>query len=172
MRTLRDYALKHRVLAGLGAELTCGLEEVPAVVRKLREAGSANAREAGALRERLAQRTAIDLLRGALRLGEPPMTCVGAQVGDEPVEYLRALANAVTAQPDAVAIVAGRSGDGLQIVAQRGRDARLDCGAAVKRIAQACGGRGGGRPERAEGRVPAGADVLAAIEAEWRLLEP
>ena len=44
----------------------------------------------------------------------------------------------------------------------------VDCGALVKRAAAHAGGRGGGRPDRAEGRLPAGSDwatVLAAVGA-------
>ena len=40
------------------------------------------------------------------------------------------------------------------LVVQRGADAKLDCGAFVMTQARARSGRGGGRPERAEGRFP------------------
>jgi alanyl-tRNA synthetase len=50
---------------------------------------------------------------------------------------------------------------------QRGAGAKLDCGAFVMAEARARGGRGGGRPEHAEGRFPSetSLDDLAAAAA-------
>jgi alanyl-tRNA synthetase len=76
---------------------------------------------------------------------------------------LRSLAGRVTARGDAVAICGSldaETGDVL-VVAQRGADVKgFDCGAWLKSAAAKCDGRGGGRPERAEGRLK-----LAKIEA-------
>jgi alanyl-tRNA synthetase len=47
----------------------------------------------------------------------------------------------------------------LAVVVQRGAGATLDCGAWLKATTAEHGGRGGGRPERAEGRLPAGCDL-------------
>jgi alanyl-tRNA synthetase len=79
---------------------------------------------------------------------------------------LRALAVSLTEDPRVIALVAGRdeaSGE-MILVVQRGAEAKLDCGAFVTAQAKAAGGRGGGRPERAEGRFPQGTslDTLAA----------
>jgi alanyl-tRNA synthetase len=49
------------------------------------------------------------------------------------------------------------------VLVARGDGAALDCGAFLKRAAAASGGRGGGRPERAEGRLPASADWPALV---------
>lgn len=51
----------------------------------------------------------------------------------------------------------------MVLIVQRGAAGRLDCGAFVMTQAKARSGRGGGRPERAEGRFPRGTslEVLA-----------
>ena len=85
---------------------------------------------------------------------------------------LRALANELTKDPRVIALVSGADADSGEVVlvVQRGADATLDCGAFVMAQARAHGGRGGGRPERAEGRFPRGtsmevlADTLAAAK--------
>ena len=83
---------------------------------------------------------------------------------------MRAVAKRVTEEPSMVALLAGCDDDGIPVVVARGRESAFDCGAVLKRAAQAAGGRGGGRPERAEGRMPAGIDwpnlVRTLIDAE------
>ena len=74
---------------------------------------------------------------------------------------LRALAGRLAQRPDVVAICAAPDPAAadpgtLAIVVQRGASAPFDCGAWLKAKAAAAGGRGGGRPERAEGRLPKG----------------
>jgi len=53
--------------------------------------------------------------------------------------------------------------------AARAKDGTLDCGALVKRVCAQTGGRGGGRPESAEGRLgpgaPGDADTVGALLA-------
>jgi alanyl-tRNA synthetase len=69
---------------------------------------------------------------------------------------LRALAGRLAARPDVVAFC-GAKVDGAAadwtVVVQRGAASSFDCGAWFKRAVAACGGRGGGRAERAEGRL-------------------
>jgi alanyl-tRNA synthetase len=51
------------------------------------------------------------------------------------------------------------------VVLARAPAGTLDCGALLKQLAAAHGGKGGGRPERAEGRLAAGVDWPAALAA-------
>ena len=53
----------------------------------------------------------------------------------------------------------------MVLVIQRGAEAKLDCGAFVQAQAKVRSGRGGGRPERAEGRFPRGTSLEALAEA-------
>ena len=79
---------------------------------------------------------------------------------------LRLLAGKLTADPRVIALAGGTdpsTGD-VAVVIQRGAPGKLDCGAFIQAQAKARAGRGGGRPERAEGRFPRGTslEVLAA----------
>jgi alanyl-tRNA synthetase len=72
---------------------------------------------------------------------------------------LRTLAARLSSRSDVVAFCATPdegSGD-LALVVQRGSAATFDCGRWFKEIVGHHGGRGGGRAERAEGRLPPGA---------------
>ncbi len=80
---------------------------------------------------------------------------------------LRTLAGRLATRDDVVAFCAAPDADAKNsagdwsIVVQRGSKTGFDCGAWLKAAAAATGGRGGGRPERAEGRLPKGASVEA-----------
>jgi alanyl-tRNA synthetase len=91
----------------------------------------------------------------------------------EEIGALRTLAGRLASRPDVVAVVTARdpsapdAQDAL-VVIQRGDAVKtFDCGAWLKSTAAARGGRGGGRPERAEGRLvltgPALEDDLRAL---------
>ena len=72
------------------------------------------------------------------------------------VAMLRSLAGRVSARADVVAICGAldpESGE-VVVVVQRGDGVKgFDCGAWLKGAAARTAGRGGGRPERAEGRL-------------------
>jgi len=180
-------------LRALARDLTCGPAEVPGAIQKLR-GELAKARESlGDARARLASAAADGLLaeaRAAAGAAGPGAAGTGAAgaagpgaagtraagaagalrvvaVLDDPdPEMARAVAGrVVAAAPDAIAFVAARGADGLHVLIARGASSTFDCGAFLKRAAAAHGGRGGGRAERAEGRLPAGADWPAIVAA-------
>lgn len=62
-----------------------------------------------------------------------------------------------------VVMLAGIAADGVHVMVARGSESSVDCGALVKRAAEASGGRGGGRADRAEGRLPSGVDWPALV---------
>jgi alanyl-tRNA synthetase len=154
------------LLRALAREMTCGPEGVPVAVQKLRDELQAARLSLGQARAKLAERLAEELVAGARAAGSP---VVVAAVGDGDVEMLRALAKRITAEPGGVAILAAREGDAQKVLVARAPDATLDCGAWLKQVAQAAGGRGGGGKDRAEGRVPLEADwvALAAAHRTW-----
>lgn len=164
-RARRDLWQDADLLRDLGRELTCGPRDVRTAIERLRRELS-DAREAlGHARGRIAEAAAAELAARAEANGG---LAVGV-VDDAGVELLRAVATRITARPEAVAILAGRTGDGMAAMVSRGSTSRFDCGAFLKRAAAAAGGRGGGRPEHAEGRLPKEADwpaIVASLLAE------
>jgi alanyl-tRNA synthetase len=54
---------------------------------------------------------------------------------------------------------------GAHLIVSRGPGASLDCGALVRKLTSAAGGKGGGRPEHAEGKLPRDFDVLTALRS-------
>ena len=149
------------VLRELGRAFTCGPLDVSSAVDKLRRELAETRDALGHIRSRLADSIAVELATQAETTGRAV-----AVLDDAGPDLLRALATRVTAAVGAVAFLAGRGPEGLAVLVARGSASTLDCGAFLKRAAAKVGGRGGGRPERAEGRLPASAD-WAALVAEF-----
>ncbi len=153
----RDLLGAHSdALAGLAKLFSCGPTDVPTAVDKLR-------RELADGKEQLraAQRRWADALADRLLAGEGRV--VAAVPGGD-VDVLRALASKITAA-GRDALLAAPNADGTPVMIARAAGSSLDCGATLRAIAQACGGRGGGRPEHAEGKLPAGIDWTSLVAA-------
>lgn len=145
---LRDAARK----------LACAPPEVPTIVEATLGKLAAAREEAGALRARLAEAIA-DRLAGE-------GTLVAAIPSADPA-LLKAVA-ARLATGDRLVALAAPDADGTHVLIARGPDATASCGELLKAIAEASGGRGGGRPEHAQGRLPAGIDFEALVRAATR----
>jgi len=144
------------VLRSLATQFSCGPAEVPAAIDKLRRTAEAADATATALRGRLADAVIASLPGDGRVIAELP--------GD--VELLRSVAGKlVTAGRDA--LLAAADGDATLVVLFRAAGSTLDCGALFKQLSARFGGRGGGRADRAEGKLARPiADWAATIAAE------
>jgi alanyl-tRNA synthetase len=157
-RALDDARKKQTVLADLARDLTCGMLDVGSAVGKLRAELKARTDALSMTRGEL-----VELLVRSVLATHPPdasgTTPIVLSREHDDVGMLRALAGRLAARNDVVAVCTApdeREAGSRSIVIQRGTTASFDCGAWLKAVAAAHGGRGGGRPERAEGRLPAG----------------
>ncbi|MBA3459652.1 MAG: alanyl-tRNA editing protein [Deltaproteobacteria bacterium] len=141
-----------QVLRALGTQFSCAPTDVPAAIDKLR-------------RDTEAQRTEMTALRGQLA-----NAIIATLPGDGPViasipadpELLRSIgAKLVSAGRDA--LLCAPDDTGAAVVLFRAAGSTVDCGALWKQLAAKLGGRGGGRADRAEGR-------LAAPIVDWPAL--
>lgn len=133
---------RDHVLRGLASQFSCGPAEVPTAVDKLRRDAEALGTELTQLRNRLAT-TVISQLPGT-------RTVIAAVPGD--AELLRSVA-AKLAGAGRDAILCAPEEGGASVVMMRASGSSLDCAALWKQLAAKLGGRGGGRAERAEGRL-------------------
>lgn len=159
-RARRELGAQAVTLRALGRELSCDALLVPQGLAKLREELGLSRDALGKMRGRLAEALATGLAAGSTT-GAP----IVALLEDAPTELLRSIASRLTVDPAAVLVLGGRTADGVNVVVTRGASSAVDCGALLKRIATAAGGRGGGRKEHAEGKLPAGADFEAAARS-------
>jgi alanyl-tRNA synthetase len=140
---------RDQVLRQLAARFSCAPGDVPAAIEKLaRDAEGAGA-EITALRGKLATLVASSF--------EGTGAVVAVLPGD--AEMLRSVAaKLVAAGRDA--LLAAPDDSGTTVVLFRAAASSVDCGALWKKLAALSGGRGGGRADRAEGR-------LTAPVADW-----
>ena len=131
------------VLRGLGTQFSCAPAEVPAAIDKLRKDSEGIKAEVTALRGQLA-----NAIIATLSPGTGPV--IAAIPGD--AELLRSVgAKLVSAGRDA--LLCAPDDTGAAVVLFRAAGSTLDCGALWKQLAAQLGGRGGGRGDRAEGRL-------------------
>lgn len=158
-RALGDARATHAILSAIAADLTCGPSDVAGAIAKLRAESKSARDRLEAARTELAELVARSLLE-PLREASAPVVVHVVRPKDD-LAGLRALAAELTKDARIAALVGGiDEGTGeVVLVVARGKDAKLDCGTFVQAEARARGGRGGGRPERAEGRFPRGTSV-------------
>jgi len=133
----RDQALRQ-----LATRFSCAPADVPAAIDKLARDADATTAEVTALRGRLAGMIAASFP------GDGPV--IAALPGD--ADLLRSVAAKLTAS-GRDALLAAPDDTGTTVVLFRAPGSTVDCGALFKKLAAAAGGRGGGRPDRAEGRL-------------------
>ncbi|MDJ0840449.1 MAG: alanyl-tRNA editing protein [Acidobacteriota bacterium] len=157
-RVLDFLAARDETLALLGETLGCGAAGVAEAVTAMRKESKELSYNLGAVRAEL-----NGYLSTQLHQAHPPMepwTPVVVIRDKDDLKSLRALASALAGREDVVALVAGRdakSGD-WRVIVERGERADFDAGGWFRGPGAALGGRGGGRPNRAEGRFPADLD--------------
>ena len=104
------------------------------------------------------------LLREAIKQGED---VVVAAFEDADATFLKVVAERLTRGPRA-ALLAAPGDAGTFVMLARGEGSEIDCGALLKAAAQATGGKGGGKPALAQGRLPGRVDwpaLLASLRA-------
>jgi alanyl-tRNA synthetase len=174
-RALRDYETKHALLMGLAAELTVGHWEVADAVHRmagdLQEARRDQKRAHDALMD--AEAAALWYQAQPSPLPSPAPTGTGAyrlvkaHLPGRTPDDLKHLAQRLLTYPLTVALLGsgGQAGEPGHFVFARSAGLDVSMGALVRQACEVIGGRGGGRPDFAQGGGPDGARVMEALEA-------
>lgn len=162
LRAFRDYVDKARSLAECAALFSTDAAAVPALVQKmqlqLRELEKSNTE----LQQQMLAHIVADLIERAPRVDG--VAVVEHCSASAPLETLKQMATLLRAQPQVVGLLASTAGDKVNVVFCRSDDASIHVGDLLREALTNFGGRGGGRPEYAQGGgapVDAAADVLA-----------
>ncbi len=157
-RILRDaVAASVRLVSVLPGELPMGIERLQAEMKDARK-GLKD------LQARLASFEAASLADRAEAFGSVRGVVCALDGWDQ--GGLKALASAITSRPGHIAALFSRPAPSAAVIA-RAADSTLDCASVLKKLLERFGGKGGGRPELAQGGGLQGSpdDIVAFTRA-------
>jgi alanyl-tRNA synthetase len=161
LRTLRD------AVAGCIHYVSVAPEELPAALERLQAENKEQRKTVKELHERLACYEAAALASAAEEVGGVRQVVQALEGRDQ--NGLKAMALAVCSAPGFQAALFTTTAPYTAVLA-RSKDGKGDCAAALAALTTTFGGRGGGRPELAQGGGLTGdlPQILAAARAELR----
>ena len=149
-RARAELFSRDQVLRGLASRFSCAPAEVPAAIDKLARDVDAHSTELTALRGRLATLVAESLHGSGAAIAALP--------GD--AELMRAVAAKLVAAGRDALLYAPEAGT---VLLMRAPGSAIDCGSLWKQLAAKLGGRGGGKADRADGRLAQPVDDWAGV---------
>ena len=156
IRALRDYRKANKTARAVAALFSAGREDSAALVARLVEENKKLRRRNDGLEEVACRVEAEDLLRinsssSSTQDSSSAVRVITKVFDDRDAESLKHLALALIAHPKVVALLGSRDGDNARLVFARSADASGDMNILMRRACSLIGGRGGGRPDMAQG---------------------
>jgi alanyl-tRNA synthetase len=179
--TGRDAFIRFQETEGLvdqlASELRTSRAGLPAAVEKLREDLKEARRKADELRLKSALGGGASSGNGG---GDEAREVAGGilvlarEASDLDAPALRQLSDTLLSQIKSGVVVLGRRGDGkASLIVRTSQDLlkRVPAGTVIKELAPIIGGRGGGKPDMAEGGGPEPQKLAEALEASYQIIE-
>ena len=169
-RALSDYRRANRTARDVAAIFSVARDESTSSVARLFEENKNLLRRTRALEE-IAARVEAEEIINADSVRHTDGSRIVTHIFDgRDAESLKRLALALAAHPRTVAILGSRDGDHSRLAFARSVDACGDMGALMREACAMLDGRGGGRPDTAQGGGRHTEKLEAAIEAATRRL--
>ena len=162
-RALRSHGALRDATAESARLLSVGLAELPAAIARLQADGKSATRTIRDLQQEVALQRAETFRAAAETLGGYRGVLRHEAGWDQ--SGLKALASAVVGTPGFVTVLVG-SGQPAPIVVARSADIAFDAARWMSAATAKFGGRGGGRPEFAQGGVSAAPEEILAFARE------
>ncbi len=148
-RAVDDYRQTRRLLAASAALFSTEPDAVPALTQRLQSQVRELQQQNQSLQEQLLAYEIADRLAAAPRVAGAAL--VEVLVADRPAEVLKQMAALLRARPQVIGLLATTAGDKLTVIFCRSDDVTLHMGDLLRDALATFGGRGGGRPEYAQG---------------------
>ncbi|HLA12407.1 MAG TPA: DHHA1 domain-containing protein [Pyrinomonadaceae bacterium] len=172
MRALADYRRANQSARAVAALFSSGREDTPSLVQKVLDENRELQRRGRLLEDLAAKTEAQELLAGSQTLGQSPARLVMQIFADRDAESLRRLALALAAHSESVALLASKDQETARLVFARSADAPGDMNDLMREACALLEGRGGGKPDLAQGGGKNIAQLEHAVEmARQRLVE-
>jgi len=163
LRVLNDYRKANRTVSHAAGLFSAGRDDTPALIARLIEENKKLTRRVRELDTIACRVEAEDLLRGINATGK--VRIISRVFSDRDADSLKNLALALIAHPDVVALLGSRDGDTARLVFARSTDLAGDMSTLMREACAVINGRGGGKPEMAQGGGTASDNLDSAIES-------
>ena len=158
-RARGDYARLQALAEGQAGRFNVGQHELIEAIDRLATENKAVRKELAELEGQWVEAMAAALWAAAQAHG--PLRVIALAL-EQPVERVKRLAQVLRVNPQAVVLL-GVRGERPQLIFTRADGVTLDMGALLRTAVAAGGGRGGGRPDWAQGGVPTAGGVEIAL---------
>lgn len=159
-RALASYRRFRDVATAIGRHLSAGVDDIAPALDRLQQELRACQKDLSAMQRDRAIQRAEEWRAHAETIGPHRVVIRTDPVSD--AATLKAVAQAIASAPGLVAVIVG-GGTPAPFVVARSTDVALDAAAVVRTVTAALGGRGGGRPELAQGGAAATPDEIVAF---------
>ncbi|HVF42979.1 MAG TPA: alanine--tRNA ligase [Pyrinomonadaceae bacterium] len=160
----------------ISGELRATRGDIPVAVGRLQEELKKARREADELRLKLALGGGASAAQDGTQAREVEggVTVLAREASDLDANALRQLSDTLLAQLKSGVVILGRRAEGkASLIVRTSTDLakRVPAGRVIKELAPIIGGRGGGKPDMAEGGGPEPQKLSAALEASYQIVE-
>jgi alanyl-tRNA synthetase len=169
-RALADYRRANRTARSVAALFSAARDEAPTLVARLLEENKQLTRRIRTFEEASARLEGDELVRDAAPRADG-VRIIARIFDGRDAETLKHLALAVIAHPHTIALLGSRDGETARLIFARSKDAPGDMNALLRQACLILDGRGGGRPDLAQGGGRHVEKLDEAIEAAARALD-
>ncbi|MGA9996118.1 MAG: DHHA1 domain-containing protein [Pyrinomonadaceae bacterium] len=163
-RALADYRTANKTARSVAAMFSAGRDDAPALVERLQEEHKQLLRRTRTLEEIAAQVEASEMVNAAEERSDG-VKLIAQTFDGRDAESLKRLAQRIISHPKAIALLGSRDGEAARLVFARSTDASGDMSALMKEACALLDGRGGGKPDMAQGGGRNLEKLTNAIEA-------
>jgi alanyl-tRNA synthetase len=162
VRALDDYREASRSVDSIARKFSAGREEAESSVTRLLDENKRLSRRARELAGVVAKVEAHELIEAAEPVGGARI--VSRVFEDRDIEELKLLAHRLVDGDNVVALLASKEGGTARLVFARSPNLPADVNALMRAACERLGGRGGGKPEFAQGGGPKVSELDRALE--------
>jgi alanyl-tRNA synthetase len=162
VRALDDYREASRSVDSIARKFSAGREEAESSVTRLLDENKRLSRRTRELAGIVAKVEANELIEAAEPVGGERI--VSRVFEDRDVEELKLLAHRLVDGDNVVALLASKEGGTARLVFARSANLSADVNALMRAACERLGGRGGGKPEFAQGGGPKVSELDRALE--------
>jgi len=168
-RALRDYRAANQTAETIARRFSVARDASVEAVARLFEENKRLERRTRVLAELAAKAEARELVDAATSASG--MRLISRIFEDRDFEEVKLLAHRLVASDSVIALLATREREMARLVFARSADVAADMGAAMRGVCESLGGRGGGKPDFAQGGGPRVAELdRAMMEAASKLV--